>query len=612
MATIAQQLIQLSKTQKNRTFSKHLQSKAWLEEPKGKPGATALAQVSDLLGALKKFAEIEELRHCVEVGRRTYDNFLDWPFLGSVLYFDVPDPETHETLGSICLELGRATGMHPERQRILEAMGQSRLGFYVHEGGIFRDLWTGAVHTFSCSYAGEAGELWLLRLVNDAPLGPPMVIREANLTLWRDFARHHSDPIFLKHPVVWDQWLEFARRAFFEKTEQAIFLKVEPETQEAVAPGTYSLSQRWSPAVVQEDQETPHRPRLLALADEESGQILAFDQQMERYTHEKMLAWLRQQANQPQTLWLDDSALYAYFSEHWLDGRCELRSPLPALDLALKGLALRMESAGPSLTECLSESDALAFCAEAQRFFERAPWERISSDEVLIFKWGESPPWGAVVMGSGGQEYGLALFDDPEMALAMLDGEPVLPTAGFSLSAEWLVPARDLQFLERHGLEFPNGQYPWMVNQPPESLPFTPELCKRVQWLLSWVPELAETGQPIQREDGVLARMDIDDPEGPSLDMLIPLFLGAWGKKSQLAESLAVMFCEFLSYLVVEHNISSEQMEDALDRLVPIGDQYLREYGRKRNLVPDFFMNPGQDQLRVRLAEFVQEWFSEE
>ena len=61
-------------------------------------------------------------------------------------------------------------------------------------------------------------------------------------------------------------------------------------------------------------------------------------------------------------------------------------------------------------------------------------------------------------MGSGGPELGLALFDDPEMALAMLDGEPVLPTAGFSLSAEWLVPARDLQFLERHGLEFPSGQ----------------------------------------------------------------------------------------------------------------------------------------------------------
>lgn len=118
MATIAQQLIQLSKTQKNRTFSKHLQSKAWLEAPKGKPGTTALAQVSDLLASLKKFAELEELRHCVEVGRRTYDNFLDWPFLGSVLYFDVPDPETHETLGSICLELGRSTGMHPERQTL--------------------------------------------------------------------------------------------------------------------------------------------------------------------------------------------------------------------------------------------------------------------------------------------------------------------------------------------------------------------------------------------------------------------------------------------------------------------------------------------------------------
>lgn len=573
--------------------------------------ATALAQVSDLLATLKKFPDLEELRHCLEIGRRVYESSLDWKFLGSVLYFDVPDPETHETLGSICRELGAVSGMHPERLRILEAMNESRLGFYLPEGRVLRDFWTGSVNEVERPYLGEAGQLWLVRLVDGELYQKPMVIRDANLALWRDFAHHHADPVFLKHPVVWDQWLEFGQRGFAEDSEQATFLKVEPETREAVEPGTFSLSQRWSPAVVQEEQEAPRRPRLLALADEDSGQILSFDQQMERYSHEEVLSWLRAQSEQPRVLWLDDSSLYAYLSEHWLEGHCQLRSVLPSLDLALKGLALRMESAGSSVTETLSEQEALSFYEEARRFFERAPWEKISSDEVLIFKWGEAPPWGAVVMGSASQEYGLALFDDPEMALAMLEGEPVLPLAGFSLSKEWLVTARDLQFLERHGLTFPGGDYPWLVHQPPESVPFTPELCRRIQWVLAWVPELAETGEPVQRPEGVLARMDLEESEEATLDMLIPLFLGAWGKRSQVAETLAEIFCEFLSYLVVEHGISSEQMEDTLEALVPIGDQYLRLHGRKRSLVLDFFMDPGKDKLRVRLAQFLRERIEE-
>lgn len=614
MNSIAQSLIAYQKGPKQRALAKHLQSKAWREAPQGDLAGCALAQVSDLLKLLKKFPELEELLHCVDLGRRVYENSLSWHFLGSVLYFDVPDPETHEMLGSVCLELGRATEMHPLRCRALEAMCRSRLGFYVHEGRrgdqvSLRDLWTNQVEKVTCSYAGETGQLWLVRLVDGALAEKPMVIRQPNLALWRDFVRYYSDPMFLKHPIVWDQWLEFASRGFSEESPLATFLKVEPEVREPVAPGTLSLSQRWSPAVIQEGKETPRRPRLLSLADEESGQIVAFDQQMERQTPPQVLSWLRSQPAQPRVLWLDDSALFAYFSEHWLDGRCELRSTLPAVDQALKGLALRMESAGPSVTDALSEADALAFFEEARRFYERTPWEQISSEEVLVFQFGESPPWGAVVMGSGGQEFGLALFEEPALAVAMIRGEPVLPQVGFSLSEEWLVSARDLQFLERHGLRFPGNAYPWLVHQPPESLPLTPDLCRRVQWLLSWVPELAATGEPVQRPDGVLARMDVDEPEGPALAMLVPLFLGAWGKRTQVAEVLAELFCEFLSYLVIEHGISSEQMEDSLEALVPIGEQYLRLHGRKRSLVLEFFMEPGKDKLRKRLAQFLEERF---
>ncbi|MBX3172575.1 MAG: hypothetical protein KF760_34550 [Candidatus Eremiobacteraeota bacterium] len=615
MNNISHNLIAYAKEPKQKALAKHLQSKTWRAEPKGSPLAVALAQVSDLLGVLKKFSAFDELRHCVDLGRRVYESSLDWLFLGSVLYFDVSDPETGETPGSICLELGRASGMHPLRCQALEWMCQSRLGFYVHQGQrgelvSLRDLWTGTVHQVASGYTGQTGELWLVRLVNGDLLDKPNVIRQPNLALWRDFAEHHSDPIFLKHPAVWDQWLEFARKGFSQQSEAATFLKVEPEVRQPVAPGTMSLSQRWSPAVIQEAREAPRRPRLLALADEESGQILAFDQQLERQEPAQILAWLRSQPVQPQVLWLDDSALCAYVAEHWLEGRCELRETLPAVDQALKGLALRMESAGPSLTDTLSEREALAFFQEARRFFEKAPWERIGSDEVLIFQWGDQEPWGAVVMGSGGQEYGLALFDHPDRAVGMISGEHVLPLVGFSLSEEWLVSARDLQFLEHHGLRFPGDTYPWLVHQPPDSLPLTRELCQRVQWLLTWVPELAASGEAVQQPDGVLARMDIDEPdEGAALAMLVPLFLGAWGKRSQVAEVLAGLFCEFLSYLVIEHGISSAQMEDALEALVPIGDQYLRLHGRKRSLVLEFFMEPGQDKLRMRLARFLEERF---
>lgn len=611
MKSIAASLIAYQMDPKHKGLARHLQSKSWRSEPKGDPLAIALAQVSDLLALLKKFSGLDELRHCVDLGRRLYENSLDWPFLGSVLYFDVSDPETGETAGSICLELGRATEMHPLRRQALEWLCQSRLGFYVNEGrSVLRDLWTGLVQRVACGYAGSHGELWLVRLVNGDLLDKPYVIRQPNLALWRDFADHHSDPVFLKHPAVWDQWLEFAVKGFSEAGEAVTFLKVEPEVRQAVSPGTLSLSQRWSPAVIQESQEAPRRPRLLALADEETGQIVAFDQQMERQEPAQILEWLRSQPVQPRVLWLDDSALCAFLAEHWLEGRCELRETLPAVNQALKGLALRMESAGPSLTDTIPEQEALAFFEEAQRFFEKAPWKQIGSHEVLVFQWENQEPWGAVVMGSGGQEFGLALFDDPEQAVGMISGENVLPVLGFSLSEEWLVSARDLQFLEHHGLRFPGGAYPWLVHQPPDSLPLTRELCQRVQWLLTWVPELAASGEAVQRPDGVLARMDLDEPEeGASLEMLVPLFLGAWGKQTQVAQVLATLFCEFLRYLVLEHGISSTQMEDAVEALVPIGDQYLRLHGRKRSLVLEFFMEPGKDVLRARLARFLEERF---
>lgn len=86
--------------------------------------------------------------------------------------FDLVAGVKKESLGSVCIDLGRALGMNAELLHIFTLMQASRMGIYVHEGTeghfvLLREIFTNVrVKAISPSgYLGQPGELWYVRIL---------------------------------------------------------------------------------------------------------------------------------------------------------------------------------------------------------------------------------------------------------------------------------------------------------------------------------------------------------------------------------------------------------------------------------------------------------------
>ena len=601
-------------------LARYLRSSRCLSAPEENGLEAALVnQVTELIERMQDLKEMSPLIDRLELALNVYKP--DYPphspvtlsFFHHILYFDAAYGQGRETLGLICWELGAAMGMHPARLQALQQLCAARLGWYVHEGfsadGVcLRDLWTEQLFEVKVKsgYRGATGEMWLVRIANLGGLQvltTPYVVKHPDLVAFREVVQRQPDVERLKHPREWAQWLELVRLGYESHTDQALFLEM--EHQQEVEPGTCSLAQRWSPAVVDGGEPTePYRPRLLLYVDEQNGRVYRSETLPERLTPQQVSDWL---PSVPKCLWVDDEELLAFFREHRRDVACLLKKKLPQLERALGALQTSLAPQEHSLSGLLGEQSAQVFYEAAWKFYAAAPWTRISSEECLLYVDAGGQAWSVVVMGSAGEEFGLAIFADPKDGPAMIRGEALFPTLGFSLSPNYLVPARDLDFLEKSRLQFPGGEFPWLIFKPPALRPFSPRHCAVVLWLLVHIPAFAMVpSRRLETGEGSLSLLDEGDAEH-ALDMLVDLLLGLWGKRSQHAEELAVVLSDFAGEVLLPRCKDEKQFEKEFHRLAQIGANYLVVHGRKRKVAVEYFLGLGQDRLSKELASYMGE-----
>lgn len=566
--------------------------------------AEVVNNVTDLVELLQDFSELEPLMDRLEACSEEFPpgyppaGLVTLTFFNYLLYFGSPYGNHKETLGSVCLELVRVFSIHPLRLRMLEALCQSRIGWFIQECRQgervkLRELSTGRTveAEVEVTYRGEAGEVWLGCWVDwdgGRWTTTPYVLRGV-------------EPEALPRPKSWTTWLEWIQSGYLEHTSEAIFL-APPEADLPDAPeGCMSLAERWSPAVIQESEEAePIRPRLLLLVDEAGPRVQAFDQQLQPYTQEQILGWLEKQSPSPKELWVEDAALHSYLSRTWKRGTCLLQQSLPRLHSAWQSLSRSLGSEENSLVELLGPRLALRFFESARNFFDRTPWQRLTTEDCLVYEDREGVIWGVVVMGSGGEEFGLAFYGSPEEAEAAIAGEMILPVLSFGLADVWLVPAQDLDLMDRSQLSFQNGEYPWLCYRPGNPRPTEARHAHLVHWLLQRIPEFIENGCAEVAVDGCY--LALEGPMGDPDEMMKELLLSSWGKKSRQAELLAELMMEFL-----REEPKGPHMLEVIPRLISIGQDYLEQHRRKRSLVLSYFSgSAGLDSVARRLSAFVK------
>jgi hypothetical protein len=123
-------------------------------------------------------------------------------------------------------------------------------------------------------------------------------------------------------------------------------------------------------------------------------------------------------ARRPKLIYLDDIDLVAALAPRLvgLDVRCEYRQSLPALKDALYSMETRLNRREPTpgLLKLPSVTPPLVghLWELAADFFRAAPWRWLNDSHPMEIRYPpEDKPRYAVVMGSGGEVFGLAVYD---------------------------------------------------------------------------------------------------------------------------------------------------------------------------------------------------------
>jgi len=187
--------------------------------------------------------------------------------------------------------------------------------------------------------------------------------------------------------------------------------------------GTLRLARTW----IDSGKEPPYRPYLVLLVSQD-GAILRSDisdeppspdQRFETLLHAMRRPMLGAgRARRPKVIYLDDpddvAALSPQLEE--LGVRCEYRRSLPTAGEALYSME-RMMSGGEVVPGLLTIPSVTVPLVEhlyqlAADFYRAMPWRWLDDNHSLEIRYPpEGKPRYAVVMGSGGEVYGLAVYD---------------------------------------------------------------------------------------------------------------------------------------------------------------------------------------------------------
>ena len=172
--------------------------------------------------------------------------------------FDACIGESRETIGTCMIAVTREIGLSPDLLRLIKAMQESRMGFYMHQGfegayTVLREMVTGIEcrAIVPSGHQGEKGELWFVRVLPPPMPGssPHVVFTTPYLILRPDpeewlayFARtlpkiepadaKRAYTILMKYGPKRNYWSEYILEAYVNHQKEVVFLAGLPDVEE--------------------------------------------------------------------------------------------------------------------------------------------------------------------------------------------------------------------------------------------------------------------------------------------------------------------------------------------------------------------------------------------
>lgn len=270
----------------------------------------------------------------------------------------------------------------------------------------------------------------------------------------------------------------------------------------------YRFAVETMPFIVDEFPDT--QPVLLLLLNESLGVVAGLELMQAAPSLDQSKEWILSQLRSPQLpglepttpglLLVEDPALYQAlrFSlrscgikvQH--DDNRDLLEPV--LDELYQGLGRDHQKA--SLVQLLGQDEAVLWLRAALAFCKQRPWEKLQS-VLELHAPGRAQPYGVLVMGAQGNEFGMILF--PTLAAAgNNDGDKLDFLVGFSQSDESLLHPQDLALINGFNWRRPGRGWPHFI--------FAEEAVDEdetaFRWLLAEVPRLARRPEEVIQKNG--------------------------------------------------------------------------------------------------------------
>lgn len=413
---------------------------------------------------------------------------------------------------------------------------------------------------------------------------------------------------------------------------------------------TWQATVRSAPAWIAPKNEPKYRPYLVLVADTETGTIRQMEMQEQRPTPEIVLSalaaamvkpmFMAGKRGRPVRIVLDDQELVSVLTPELagIGVRCDYASSLPVVNDALSEMAahLNQGEARPSVLSVPGVTLPLFadLCAAAAEFYQRAPWRWLDNLAAIEARYpANGPARYLVIMGFGGQEFGLALYPTLEDLRWQISGlEPPaiyekLTTTSLTFDEADVLAFEDLDAIEQHGWPVAGPRaYPLLMRITPPaqvSVPGANEialLAAALRTLPGFVTERlhADQGAPqpaeatyalsnVHANAQITFRYPVDLPELAALrdnaaldDVELEEMIADWhwdDASHAFARQVGTLLLEFLSYL--EWTGLSEQTLRKHDQNCWLIGKFTLDYGSDRPFKPAIFLGePGY------LAEF--------
>ncbi|MGD9093825.1 MAG: hypothetical protein PVF74_13335, partial [Anaerolineales bacterium] len=239
-----------------------------------------------------------------------------------------------------------------------------------------------------------------------------------------------------------------------------------------------------------EDDDVPTRPYLILILNIGTGQILQTDlvdhSPDPEEVLEALLTTMRQpnedlefSPHRPLRVDFEDLKLQKSIAPEldMIGVRAKYGPQTDNLNAFVKDLESHLSGGEPEIPGLLSQTKVTrgmvkSLFSAAADFYRAAPWVQLSNDDPLAIQVApQNDPWFVTVMGQGGVEYGLALYqkleDLEDTYLSNVQSIESIPSRGihsFLFNRISEIPFDDLDAIERYGWEIANPQaYPFPV-----------------------------------------------------------------------------------------------------------------------------------------------------